>query len=386
MKNKLPIILFNVALFFGLMYLLSLNASKEIEVPVVSVKEVKRTVVEEVKPVEEVVVETKPEESQPTLTTDEDLKQYLQMQQSQLEDKLEEKLYFNSDKFKFFMLQQQTKLQELLQKQQLSSLENQIESMKKAKLIEEQEKALEEIVSRQYMMNNKAAIVSPKPVETKKEENVKLELEIKFPEIKDLPKPKEAPVAPTPKVESKEEPQEMVSDPSIEQRESVGSKLSKLVAMMQSAFDKKEEPLPQPKQSEDYILAHKKLLEKAKEEKIGEKALAIFDKLSQDQGSLKSRDIKEIEIVKKEDSYNKISDFLLNTGDRYIVVSVSFPKEPSPYSSTGSSYEVDVKVLDANEEVLSFHVSYEGKTKEWSEIDLQSYVPGEWVKVLKGLK
>jgi hypothetical protein len=354
MKDKHLLIGVNLFILTCFIYFLSWNQKPKVEKVEKKAESVAVKKVEEKKelPVEAPVEEVK--ESKDLLDQTE-IKAYIKGLQVPLESALEQEHFFQSDKFKLFLLAQQQKLQDQVQKNQMSNLENQLETIKKKNIQEQQEKIMEEALSRVFTT-----------------------------EVSIIP-----PAKPLVKVENKVEPKVVEKKEEIKEKEEPISKesaLTSLVSMIQQAFERPPEKLPEPTKSENYELAHKMLLDKALEEKIPSTVLFIHDKLSQELKSLKSKQIKEIEVIRKEDSYNKISDFLLNTGDRYIILSVSIPKESSPYSKTGSSYEVEVKVLDSNEEVLSFHVSLEEKTKEWGAVDVQSYVPGEWVKILKSLK
>ncbi len=332
MKNRFPLILLNLALLS--LFIIFLNWNKS----TVDNKENK--------------VQKKEEKEQQVVVED---------KESTEEETVSLKDFYNSDKFKMYLIQEQAKLQENFQKLELSTLENKIELLKKEKLQKEQEEVMAVALSKLY---------SP-PLEnsSKQDSPIKIEIQIETPEV----------------VESTEEP-------SIQQHKSFLPSLSftSLVATVQKAFEKDKEEVIEPKASEDYIQAHKKLMAAASEEKVAETVLNIFDTISSEGlNSLKSKTVKEIELVRKEDSYNRIYDILLNTGDRYLIVSVSIPKESSPYSPTGRSFEVDGRVLDANEEVLSFHVSMEetveGK-RQWSVPEPHSFVPGPWVKILRDLK
>lgn len=130
---------------------------------------------------------------------------------------------------------------------------------------------------------------------------------------------------------------------------------------------------------------NKKLLAKAYEEKIVDKVLWLHEQLSNSRKQLKSTMIKEVEMVKKEDNYSQTTDFLLNTGDRYIILSLSIPLEPAPYEDGKEEvFWVTAKVFDLDSEVLRFQLKLKDNRPTTEEII--SYVPGDWIKILKSFK
>ena len=130
---------------------------------------------------------------------------------------------------------------------------------------------------------------------------------------------------------------------------------------------------------------HKKILQAAYQEKIVEKVLWLHDQLSNSRKQLKSSMVNEVEMVKKEDDYSQTTDFLLSTGDRYIIVSLSIPLDPAPYQEgKEETFWVTAKVFDLDSEVLRFQLKLKNNQPTTEEII--SYIPGDWTKIIRSFK